>query len=168
MAVIVVAHSEDLLAVHVPVGAPLRFATEHPLGRHPWAANSRWQGTDIVMVQRTDTAHSAWFSGAEGVYVNLQDPIRPTRRGFDTFDHELDIVVRADGSWVLKDEDQLASAVTTGRFTEDEAKSIRAEGDNVTAMLSNGSFWWRDSSWGRWSPPAVWPAPVLPDDWAVD
>ena len=105
----------SLLAVHVPAGAPTGFAANHPLGVHPWSTNSGWQGMDVVMVQRVGDAHSVWFFGPYAVYINLQAPMRFTRHGFDTFDHELDIVVAPDGQWVYKDEDHLEAAVTTGK-----------------------------------------------------
>ena len=50
-------------------------------------------------------------------YVNFQDPFRRTAIGFDTLDHELDLVVEPDGSRWLKDEDSLDLRVADGRFS---------------------------------------------------
>ena len=61
-----------------------------------------------------------------------------------------------------KDEDELAAAVEAGRFTADEAASIRAEGERVWAERP-----W-PTGWEEWLPPAEWAQPELPDGWNED
>jgi hypothetical protein len=73
---------------------------------HPWTGN----GT--LMISRPAEPYSLWLFWNEGGehaswYVNLELPWQRTELGFDSRDHQLDIVVRADRSWQWKDEDEL-------------------------------------------------------------
>ena len=163
--VVVIQDDAELLAVHLAVGSPFGFVDSHPLGVHPWSTSESWQGLDVVMLHRPDDEYSVWFFGPFAVYINLQEPYRRTRLGFDTFDHELDIVIGPDGRWEFKDEDRLPIAVDTGRFTATEVDSIRRTGNAVGDMLNNDEAWW-DPSWAQWTPPDDWPATSLPPAWA--
>ena len=80
-----------------------------------------------------------------------------------TRDHVLDIWVPGEtGEPEWKDEDELAAAVEAGRFSADEAASIRAEGERVWAERP-----W-PTGWEAWLPPAEWVQPELPDGWNED
>ena len=165
--VVVIEDSQDVLVVHVQVGTPLGFVYDHPLGVHAWSRADRWQGIDIVMAQRPSEAHGAWFFGGKSTYINLQDPFRRTSIGFDTFDHELDIVVATDGTWAFKDQEHLASFAARARFTQGEVEAIEAEGQRVGASIDDGTAWWleRRHEWSTWTPPSGWPKPDLSDAW---
>jgi len=65
--------------------------------------------------------------------VNLQAPFERDGGSFRTLDHELDIWIMPDGSWQWKDVEKLHDWVRRGRFTEEEAAEIRAEGESVLA-----------------------------------
>ena len=84
-------------------------------------------------------------------YVNLQKPFERTAAGFDTQDLELDVVVWPDGRWELKDDELLDQRVREGRFTQDQARAIRAEAARITAELDAGRRWW-DDAWAEWRP----------------
>ena len=86
-----------------------------------------------------------------GWYINLQEPFRRRRGSYDTQDLELDIWIPAGGTWQLKDSELLDQRVREGRFTQDQARAIRAEGDRVIAELDAGHRWW-DERWAEWSP----------------
>jgi Protein of unknown function (DUF402) len=158
----------DLLAIHVPLGAPFGFVDEHPLGIHPWRAASAWSGQDIVMVQRPGEAYSIWCFG-DVVYVNLQDPLRRSAIGFDTFDHELDIIVLPDGTWSFKDDQKLEHSVDLGRFDSKQITAIRQQGALIGALIGSGHAWWTelDTDYRTWSAPSSFPIPVLPAGWQV-
>jgi Protein of unknown function (DUF402) len=101
---------------------------------HPWTGN----GT--LMISHPAEPYSLWlFWNEEGEhaswYVNLELPWQRTELGFDSRDHQLDIVVRADRSWQWKDEDELRDAVAAGLLTAGEADDIRAAGERVVAQL---------------------------------
>lgn len=167
--------TDDLLVLYLAPGTPLRFgagplATE--TGRHAWdcGEDPRWEGHGVLMLQRPDDAHAVWvvWEGEERShrcwYVNLQDPLRRTSIGVDTFDHELDVVVHPDLSWHWKDAELMDRTVELGRFTPDEVSAIWAEGERVVAMVEAGDPWW-DPAWAAWVPPATWTTPTLPRGW---
>ena len=114
-------------------------------------------GYAVLLFLRTDGTAPNW-------YVNLEEPLRRTEIGFDSLDHELDVVVELDGSWRWKDEDDLAEAIRRGVIpTEDEAR-LRADGERaVRRILDREPPFDRD--WTRWRPDPDWPIPVLPDGW---
>ena len=58
-------------------------------------ADARWSGHHVLMLTPVGAAHSFWahWDDAwrfEGWYVNLQEPLRRTRFGWDTADEVLD------------------------------------------------------------------------------
>src|SRR5216117_3027777 len=87
--------------------------------RHPtdWVRRERrWHGTGVLHRIRPEESHSLLHFWQEdgrfaGWYVNLQAPLRPSRHGFDTEDHLLDVWVAADGSWRWKDEEHLVDGI---------------------------------------------------------
>ena len=169
----VVEDTDDLLAVYLAEGSTLAFP-EWPFEQwqHPWrtAGHHAWRGHGKLMLHRPGDAYSVdlFWTGADrqfsGWYINLQDPIRRQERGFDTLDHELDYWLSASGSWSVKDDELFDQRVAEGRYSEQQATSIRATGSQVVDMLRTGSHWW-DESWANWSPPSHWRALDLPDGW---
>jgi hypothetical protein len=134
--------------------------------RQAWRVIERpWAGDGILIVGVPERAHSIWLFWESGVfvgwYVNLEDRWRPSRLGFDTQDHELDIWVESDGSWRWKDEDHLELAVDAGVFTAEEAAAFRAEGERVLAE------WPFPTGWEDWRADPSWPLPAAPADWAA-
>jgi uncharacterized protein len=134
--------------------------------REPWDVLERpWEGDGILIVGVPRRAHSIWLFWESGVfagwYVNLEGRWRPTRFGFDTQDHELDIWVESDGSWRWKDEDHLELAVDAGVFSAEEAAAFRAEGERVLAE------WPFPTGWEDWRADPSWPVPSAPADWAT-
>jgi Protein of unknown function (DUF402) len=97
-------------------------------------------------------------------YVNLQDPLRRTAIGFDTLDHELDVIVEFGGSWRWKDEDELAEAIRRGVIPGEEEPRLRADGERaVRRILGREPPFDRD--WTAWRPDPAWPIPVLLEGW---
>jgi Protein of unknown function (DUF402) len=134
--------------------------------KQAWGVIERpWAGDGILIVGVPGRSHSIWLFWESGVfsgwYVNLEDRWRPSRLGFDTRDHELDIWVESDGSWRWKDEDHLELAVDAGVFSADEAAAFRAEGERVLAE------WPFPTGWEDWSADPSWPVPTAPSDWAT-
>ena len=104
-----------------------------------------WSGSTILSFAWPGVAHAVLLvyeqaTGAfEGFYVNLQDPLRRTRIGFDTTDHLLDALVEPDRSaWRWKDEDELAEAVERGLFSLAQAEGFRAEGERAVRRIVDG------------------------------
>jgi hypothetical protein len=149
-----------------PNGTPLR------LPEAAWRLVDRlWSGATILSFAWPDVAHAVLLSyeqatGAfEGFYVNLQDPLRRTRIGFDTTDHVLDALVEPDRSaWRWKDEDELAEAVERGLFTPAQAEGFRVEGERAVRRIVDGEPPF-DRDWSAWEPDPRWPIPRFPAGW---
>jgi hypothetical protein len=80
-----------------------------------------WRGEGILIIGRPGRAHSIWlfWSAATfaGWYVNLEAPWQPTRFGFDTQDHSLDLWVERGGSWQWKDEHESSQKPSSTAFS---------------------------------------------------
>lgn len=102
-------------------------------------------------------AHSVWafWQGPERAfahwYVNFQEPFRRVPTGCETFDQELDLIVRPDGSYRRKDVEEFEQLARAGRLPPEEAAAVRAEAAQVAAALDRGERWW-DESWAAWQP----------------
>ena len=180
IAVTVVADEPELLVLYRPAGTPYReLVTDdgHPLPRvmQPAAVRSlagrqrdgRWPYGPSLLLTPTGAAHAILLNWSEGWefqrwYVNLQQPTERTNDGFEMTDQFLDIVVRPDGSWEWKDEDELDEAVLAGRLAETEANEVRREGERIIADVVAGRPPF-DGSWRDWRPDPAWPMPALPD-----
>ena len=99
-------------------------------------------------------------------YVNLEEPLRKTRLGFDTLDHELDVIVQFDGSWRWKDEDELDEAIRRGVISAREEPRLRADGESAVRRILDREPPF-DQDWTDWRPDRSWPIPVLPEGWDV-
>jgi hypothetical protein len=151
--------------------APLEYArgdyVQQLLRSHEEIGDHVWHTRRSLMLAPRDAAHTIslhWDheTGAFlGWYVNLQEPMRPTAIGFDTFDQMLDIWIEPDGTWRWKDWDELVEAEQVGIFTEAEADAIRAEGQRVIANL--GTL--LPTGWESWTPDPSWQLPSLPRGW---
>ena len=119
------------------------------------------------MLQRPGEMYAVWVFWVGGGrsfdcwYLNIQVPVRRTPQGYDTQDLELDIVLRADGTWKLKDDDVLEQRIAEGRFTPEQVAAVRAEGRRITDELEAGIRWWSDE-WAAWVPDPAWPTPEFP------
>jgi hypothetical protein len=148
-----------------PDGRPMRVPSDAG-----WTFEDRaWEGGPVLSFAWPDVAHAVlafWDrKGLAGWYVNLQEPLRRTSIGFDTFDHCLDVLVSADrSSWRWKDEDELEEAVHRGLFTQEQSARFRAEGRRASQRLMRGEPPF-DRDWSRWRPDPAWPVPTLPEGW---
>ena len=168
---IVVSDTDDLLALYMPEGGPLRFPPEDFFGgRHPWSRKDRWTGHGVLQLQQPGAMHAVWvfWQGPRrelsSWYVNIQEPFRRSSIGFDTQDLELDLVIAPDGSWRFKDDERLEPWIERGRWSREEVDAIRAEGERVAAELEAGRRWW-SQDWASWEPDPAWPIPPIPDGW---
>jgi hypothetical protein len=96
-----------------------------------------------------------------GWYVNLQEPMRRSPIGYDSFDQMLDVWIEPDGTWSWKDWDELVEAEQVGLFSASEAAAIRAEGERVIASLGTRL----PTGWEDWRPDPAWALPTLPEGW---
>ncbi|MBA3585861.1 MAG: DUF402 domain-containing protein [Gemmatimonadetes bacterium] len=129
-----------------------------------------WHTNRALILNRPGDAHSVhlYWNGRDefiGWYVNLEAPWRRHALGFDSEDHDLDVLIAPDLSgWRWKDEDELAFAIANGRFTEDDAQRFHAEGLRaIDRVLRREPP--LDEPWERWRSDPSWPLPALPPGW---
>ena len=125
----------------------------------------------LLALTPPDSWHSVWLFWSadwqfENWYVNLQPPIRRTRRGVIVGDCALDIVVKPDLSWSWKDEDEFAELIDRGFFRDAEVSSVRAEADRMVKVIEDRGPPVSDG-WEKWRPEPRWPVPEVPEDWDV-
>lgn len=159
--------SRDHVVLWLPPGARGKIFAGRPLHAverlddADWSLRDKvWEGEGVLKVHRFGEHHSLWHF-TDGWYVNLEEPWRESRLGWDTRDLALDVVVSRDGSWRWKDEDHLAAAVERGWITPDQAALVRKEGERVLAARP-----W-PTGWEDWRPDPEWPSPGLPEGWDV-
>jgi len=169
----VVEDTPDQLVTYLPSGTPFAFLDgtfPSDTGHHPWEEQGRWGGHGTLMVQRPGDDYAVWhfWSNPERSfacwYINLQEAFRRTAIGYDTQDLELDLVVRDDGSWQMKDRELLDRRIAQGRFTAAQSRQVIALGERLGAELDAGRRWW-DHRWATWAPDPSWWPTTVPDGW---
>jgi len=175
-AVTMVQDTPELLALYWRAGTPNRIPTKRPtpqdlLSNGLQLVPIQWRDTDVLMLVTPGSSHAVyvmWETGQTKLrcwYIDFQEPLRRTNLGFDTMDQFLDIVISADKSaWHWKDEDEFAEAVAIGVYSPEEARCIRAEGERVINLLQTRQSPFCDD-WEKWSPPAEWDIPAMPEGW---
>ncbi|MFJ7409773.1 DUF402 domain-containing protein [Streptomyces sp. NPDC098077] len=156
---------EQVLAVHLAQGTPLTFGRgDFRWGLHPWIEFEHvWQSSGVLQLQRPGDGYSVWGRWADDGalsewYVNFQAPLVRTELGFDTLDHELDLVIPGDGSaYRWKDVEHFDERVRTGGFDAEEADAVRAAAASVVDLIERGACWWEQ--WRDWRAPADWGPP---------
>ena len=182
---IVVADTQDEIALYIARGTPTRRRVHldgsaldrtrpySERARTPWRlGHGDWFGSSVLQLARPGEPRSYWafFEPATwafaGWYVNLEEPLRRTRIGFDTVDHVLDLMIEPDlSAWRWKDEDELADAVRIGRFTAAEAARVRQDGEEAVRALERRD-WPFDRGWEAWRPESPNALPELREEWA--
>jgi hypothetical protein len=169
----VVEDTPDRLVTYIQSGAPMGYAAgpwPTANGLHPWYPKPAWEGHGTLVMQRPGDAYAVecfWrgpYREFSCWYVNLQAPMRRTPIGYDTDDHELDIVVSPDGRWSFKDDEVMEQRVREGRYSAAAIVEIRALGADLAAMIETGRAWW-DPRYARWEPDPAWTVPELVAGW---
>ncbi len=150
-------------------GARSLIAAEWDGSYEPFA----WGGPSTLRLHPVGSSFSnirRWHAErarCEGWYINIEQPWRRTRHGFDSRDDVLDVEVAADlSSWHFKDEDELEWCVEVGELTVSEAERIRRAADEAIAQLEARSWPFDEHAWTDLLPDPCWPRPRLPADWA--
>jgi hypothetical protein len=127
-----------------------------------------WRGQGILKVAQTGEPWSVWLFWSEGWefrgwYINLEDPHERNDHEVITQDHVLDVVVEPDRTTQRKDEDELDSAVASGRYSAAAAARFRADATAAEAVVRRRGSPFCDR-WEDWRPDPGWPAPQLAPD----
>jgi uncharacterized protein len=176
--VIVVQDNPEVTALYAPLGIHIKhhLMPDGTRVKPRQKLNLEWVLADLVTDKYTSlrlsipgAAYSVLlFWGLDGTlrlwYINLEDPLRRTRRGFEMNDNFLDVIVEPDLSgWHWKDEDEFAEAIELGIIGREKAESIRAEGEGAANWIQSGTSPF--NGWEHWRPDPSWKAPVLPEGW---
>jgi hypothetical protein len=152
----------ELLALWFPAGGPAKVpAGGQRIPGGEWKLEDTTPTRDSICLARPGRHHSIYvFWDEAGAfshwYVNFEQPLRRSRVGFDTFDEKLDLIVRPDGSYEWKDEDELEQADAVSLL---DADAVRAEAARVLEE------WPFPTGWEDWRPDPAWPVPRLPEGW---
>lgn len=129
-----------------------------------------WTSTHVLSFAWPEAGHAVLHFWDEDWlprcwYINVQEPLRRFEVGFETFDHDLDVVIEPDrSSWRWKDEDDVATGIRIGAYTDVDAESFHREGERgVRRILDREPPF--DREWGGWRPDPSWPPPELPTGW---
>jgi hypothetical protein len=172
----IVLDTYELLVLYWPVGTPTRSPIKRPtvqdeLDNRIALEERNWTDNNVLSMNIRGAAHSIELMREASTdmircwYVQLQEPLRRTRMGFDTMDQMLDIVISPDRlKWRWKDEAEFSEAEEIGVYSHAKAKSIRAEGERVIDMLNANASPFCDG-WEDWNPPAEWTIPTFPEGW---
>lgn len=157
-----VVRDDDLVALFVPRGTlHKRWDSSRQLVDVPWRH-------DMLRLMFPGAHHSIWLFWDDrlftGWYVNLEEPFRRTPIGFDTNDHQLDVVVAPDLSWQLKDADVLDSWTDRGIYSREFAAAVHEEAQRVIEIIERRGSPFCDG-WESWEPDASWATPRHRDDW---
>ncbi len=158
----IVEESAQTIVLWIPAGSPAKVPGDGlRIPGDDWELVDTAPSRDQVCVARPGRAHSIYLFWTDDWqldhwYVNFERPLRRSPVGFDTFDEKLDLIVRPDGTWRWKDEDELEQAAAAGLLDADE---VRAEAERV---LQNWPF---PVGWEDWRPDPSWPVPQLPPGW---
>jgi len=174
----VVQDTPDLTALYMPAGVLGRNTDHRPTPQELLAApekidivDHRWSRTDVLFLIKPEDSFSVylmWETGTRNLdcwYINLQEPLRRTRIGFDTMDLMLDLVVSPSMSaWRWKDADEFAEAERIGLYSSVQARAIRAEGERAIRLLTTQrrSLY---EHWANWHADPEWEIPRLSSLW---
>jgi uncharacterized protein DUF402 len=175
----VVEDAGDIVALALQPGAVVRWprfsdrsvAIKEIVSGEATVEEHTWHTNHVLILLREGDPYSPQLHVQNDAhvrmwYVNLQDPFRRTRLGFDTMDHLLDVFAGADLSWwQWKDEHEVAEAIELGWLTPARADQIRRNGERAIAEIESGDAWWKH--WSDWAPDPSGPIPKLPADWDV-
>jgi hypothetical protein len=162
-----VAERDGLVALWSPRGVMRRLpldeeGSEIRIPRRDWRLGERVTPDESLVLFRPGARHSLWLFWVEGAfshwYVNFERHLGRSPVGWDYVDDKLDLIVLADGTRRLKDEDELAQADAAGFL---DAAEVRAECERVLADPP-----W-PTGWEEWRPDPSWPAPRFPEGWDV-
>ncbi len=130
------------------------------------ASGMRLQVPVFVVDDRPETTTRSGTSGRPDRdfrcwYLNVQTAFVRNERGYETQDLELDLVVFADGTHIVKDEEVLDDRVAEGRYSPELVTWIRQYGQMLIRRLDSEGPWW-DQSWAQWEPDPAWHHPAFP------
>ena len=165
----VVEDNDDRVALYLPRGT--RFTKLRRVDGTYQRAWDTW-GRDVLRLMFPGRFYSVWLfwdqdsarRSLSSYYVNMEEPFRRSMIGFDTNDHQLDIVVLPDLTWSWKDEDVFDQFVCGGQYSQEFAERVRQEAATVIELIEARRSPFCDG-WEEWEPDPSWTVPELPSGW---
>lgn len=169
---------DDLWMLYIPAGvvwaAP---ADDHDaivaakMAGRDWTLRAQmWTGTHVLSFAWPGSGHAILHFWDERWaprcwYVNVEAPLRRYDLGFDTLDHDLDVVVTPDRSaWEWKDQADVDLGVERGLYSPGDAVAFRREAERGLRRVRDREPPF-DREWRDWRPDPSWPIPELPEGW---
>jgi protein associated with RNAse G/E len=97
-------------------------------------------------------------------YVNFELPFRRSNLGFDTFDLELDIVIKPTYEWSWKDTDEFNNGIQQGILSKEWIDQIDCAKPEVFEKIEKRQYPF-DGKWLDWKPDPKWLPSKLPKNW---
>ena len=110
---------------------------------------------------RTDDVIPGNFYGWK---ADIVTPFRRTELGFDVSDEVIDVVVRPDRTYALKDADQMEEFVARGIYTQTDADRLEACAREVIDLVERRDPPF-DDTWTAWHPSPGLGIPEAPEGW---
>jgi hypothetical protein len=166
--------SAGRIALFLAAGTPTLMSRPRvPGAPKPWRpgewdlVSAAWDRWNTLLVHGPGEWRSTWLQWTPGWeflgwYVNLQEPLRRTRWGFDVRDLQLDVLVAPDRTWRWKDEDDFERSIACGLINEAHAAATRESARGAIAEIENAGGPFAEGV-ERWRPPAGWTMPALPE-----
>ena len=152
----------------IPPGAPASYPVdadgrEIRIPQQEFAREARRSTAPVVVLCDSREPWTIWhFCRDDGVfdrwYVNFEDYLGRSAVAYDSVDHKLDLIVRANGEIEWKDEDELAAAGELGLV---DVAAIRSDAERAIAEPP-----W-PTGWEDFRPDPGWGVPELPAGWDV-
>jgi predicted RNA-binding protein associated with RNAse of E/G family len=173
----VVQDSSELIVLYMPAGVLGKNVRQKPTPKEYLdedkinIVDCQWNRTDVLFLIVPGDSFSTyvmWDTGTKNLdcwYVNLQEPIRRTKIGFDTMDHALDVVIHPDmSSWEWKDDDEFQEAQKVGYFSAEKAREIWSEGERAVKLITSERRSMYEK-WATWQANPEWGIPKLSPLW---
>ena len=97
-------------------------------------------------------------------YINFQLPYQRMKKGIDTLDLDLDLVIHPDFNYHWKDEVEYQTAIEHEVILPEWVQSVEAAKSEILAKLEARAYPF-DGSWLDWKPDPSWSPPTLPENW---
>lgn len=127
----------------------------------------RWNGAVTEIVSGRWFTVTRLYDGEDGAlggwYVNFERPPAWHASGWDTMDLAVDLVVRPDGAWHWKDEDEYAQCRRLGVISDAEHAAVAGAREQAVALVETRDGLFGEDPAGRWLPDPGWPRPTLSD-----
>ena len=174
---IVIQDTAELIALYMPAGVLGKDTDHNPTPKELLSAEKiniadcQWERTDVLFLiipGESFSTYAMWETGTNNLncwYVNLQEPIKRTRIGFDTMDNMLDVVISPDmNEWKWKDDDEFAEAQKVGFYSREKAHEIWAEGERAVKLVTSERRLMYEK-WATWQANPEWSLPKLSPLW---